>query len=88
MHEPVSSEARRENLAGYYTAVEVMDQQIGRLLDALDAQGIREETLVVFMSDNGMNMGHRGLFGKSQLDAANQTGAFAYRFPETWLPET
>lgn len=64
MNQPVSPEARREKLAGYYTAVELMDKEIGRLLDALEEQGIREQTLVVFMSDNGMNMGHRGLFGK------------------------
>ena len=30
----------------------------------LEAQGLRENTLVVFTSDNGSNMGHHGIFGK------------------------
>ena len=41
-----------------------MDRNIGRLLDWLDAQNLRNNTLVVFMSDNGMNMGHHGIWGK------------------------
>jgi arylsulfatase A-like enzyme len=41
-----------------------MDRNIGRLLDWLEAQNLRNNTLVVFMSDNGMNMGHHGIWGK------------------------
>lgn len=62
---PVRDEAtRRTYLSGYFAAVTAMDQQVGRLLNALDRQGIRENTLVVFTSDNGMCMGHHGIFGK------------------------
>ena len=55
---------RRAHLSGYYAAVTAMDRNIGRLLDWLDAHHLRENTLVVFTSDNGMNMGHHGVFGK------------------------
>ena len=55
---------RRSSLAGYYAALEAMDRNVGRLLDRLERHGLREDTLVVFMSDNGMNMGHHGLYGK------------------------
>ena len=41
-----------------------MDAAVGRLLDELEAQGLSENTLVVFTSDNGSNMGHHGIFGK------------------------
>jgi arylsulfatase A-like enzyme len=41
-----------------------MDRNVGRLLDWLEAAGLRENTLVVFTSDNGMNMGHHGVYGK------------------------
>ena len=61
---PVDAEGRRRNLAGYFAAIEGMDRNIGRLLDWLDEQDLRSNTLVVFMSDNGMNMGHHGLYGK------------------------
>ncbi|MEM9381374.1 MAG: sulfatase-like hydrolase/transferase [Planctomycetota bacterium] len=37
----------------YAAMVEAMDHEVGRLLDALDAAGIAEDTLVVFTSDNG-----------------------------------
>ena len=61
---PVGAEERRLNLAGYFAAIEGMDRNVGRLLDWLDEQNLRSNTLVVFMSDNGMNMGHHGLYGK------------------------
>jgi len=55
---------RRELLSGYFAAVEEMDKGVGRILDALEEKGLRESTLVFFTSDNGMNMGHHGIFGK------------------------
>jgi arylsulfatase A-like enzyme len=51
-------------LQGYYAAITAMDSQVGRLLDRLEAQGLLEDTLIVFTSDNGMNMGHHGVWGK------------------------
>ena len=61
---PVSAEQRRRNLAGYFASLEGMDLNLARLLRWLEAQDLRSNTLIVFMSDNGMNMGHHGLFGK------------------------
>ena len=61
---PVGAERRRRSLTGYFAALEGMDRNVGRLLDWLDEQNLRSNTLVVFMSDNGMNMGHHGLYGK------------------------
>ena len=55
---------RRLALSGYFAAVTEMDRNIGRLLDWLEANGLRENTLVVFNADNGMNMGHHGIWGK------------------------
>jgi len=54
----------REMLKGYFAAVTAMDHNIGRLLDRLEALGIRENTLVVFLSDNGFSCGHHGFWGK------------------------
>ncbi len=59
-----TSEQRREYLSGYYASITAMDAGIGCLLDALESQGILDDTLVVFTSDNGMNMGHHGIYGK------------------------
>ncbi len=54
----------REMLKGYFAAVTAMDADIGRLIDKLEDMGIRDETLVVFVSDNGFSCGHHGFWGK------------------------
>lgn len=55
---------RRENLIGYYAAVTAMDREVGRLLDRLEELGLDDKTFVFFISDNGMCMGHHGVWGK------------------------
>lgn len=59
-----TEEERRLLLHGYYTAITAMDANIGRLTDALDKKNLTGNTLVVFMGDNGMNLGHHGIWGK------------------------
>ena len=54
----------RESLKGYFAAVTAMDANVGRILDRLESLGIQEETLVVFLSDNGFSCGHHGFWGK------------------------
>lgn len=56
--------ARFDNLKGYYTAITAMDRCVGSLLDYLEAHHLRENTIIFFTSDNGMSMGHHGIFGK------------------------
>ena len=38
-----------------------MDAGIKKLLDKLEETGLRENTIVIFTADNGMNMGHHGI---------------------------
>ena len=53
-HDPLAAPAELVEKRGLYKAVvEAMDIGIGRVLDALDAEKLRENTLVVFLSDNG-----------------------------------
>lgn len=58
------AETRRAHLSGYYAAITAMDANVGRLLDWLEQHGLSENTIVCFTSDNGMNMGHHGIYGK------------------------
>lgn len=44
----------REDLAGYYQAVARLDECVAQTLKALDETGHRDDTLVIFVSDNGM----------------------------------
>ena len=57
----------RRAIAGYSGLVSFMDQQMGQVLAALDAAGLSENTLVLYTSDHGDNLGARGLWGKSTL---------------------
>lgn len=59
-----TKEHRNENLRGYFAAITAMDHGIGRIIDELKAQGLLENTIIVFTADNGMNMGHHGVWGK------------------------
>jgi len=54
----------RESLKGYFAAVTAMDLDVGRILDKLEAKGLHDNTLVVFVSDNGYSCGHHGFWGK------------------------
>lgn len=62
-----TDEKRREAIAAYYALCTFVDAQIGRVLDALEASGQAENTLVIYTSDHGENLGMRGRWGKSNL---------------------
>ena len=55
---------RKIRLRGDFAAITAMDRGIGRILDALEQKGLSEDTIVIFTADNGMNMGHHGIWGK------------------------
>ena len=49
----------------YYGMISMIDDEVGRLIDFLEKQGIKENTLIVFTSDHGDYMGDHGLMTKS-----------------------
>ena len=53
--------------AGYYGLVTFCDERIGQILDALDASGQSENTLVVYVSDHGELNGEHGLWNKQSF---------------------
>ena len=57
----------REQTADYYAMITHLDYEVGRILDALEQRGDRENTLIILISDNGLCMGSHGLFGKQNL---------------------
>lgn len=57
-------EHRRESLTGYYAAITAMDTNVGRILTHLEQSEELEDTIIIFTADNGMNMGHHGIWGK------------------------
>ena len=62
-----ADEKQRQVLEAYYASVTFMDEQVGRMLSALDRLGLREKTVVVFTSDHGYHLGEHGLWQKMSL---------------------
>jgi arylsulfatase A-like enzyme len=61
----------RYYLWSYYRQVEMVDAEIGRVMDALDEAGIAGETMIIFTSDHGEGLGHHRMVFKNFLyDAA------------------
>ena len=48
----------------YYGMVSLVDHSIGRILDALDRLCLRDNTMIVFLSDHGDYLGDHGMYGK------------------------
>jgi len=57
----------RDQLAEYYGMVTHLDGQIRRILDTLEATGRANDTIVVFVADNGLAIGSHGLLGKQSV---------------------
>ncbi|WP_296509298.1 sulfatase-like hydrolase/transferase [Rhodoferax sp.] len=62
-----SPEERRQAITAYFGLCSFLDHNVGRILTALREAGLAEDTLVVYTSDHGDNLGARGLWGKSTL---------------------
>lgn len=59
-----SRHARDLSLSYYFANITFVDEQIGRILEALDRSGKADNTLILFSSDHGDLMGDHGLFYK------------------------
>lgn len=60
----VSPGKARHLMHGYYACVSYVDAQIGRLMAALDEEGLAENTIVVLWSDHGWKLGEYRGWGK------------------------
>lgn len=57
----------RRHLHEYYAVISGLDYHIGRLLEALKARKLLDNTLIIFSSDQGLAIGSHGLMGKQNL---------------------
>ena len=64
---PRTKGAVQDLLRVYYSVIDYVDRQIGRILTALEESGQLDNTIVVFASDHGMGVGSHGLRGKQSM---------------------
>ncbi len=68
LHQAVMDAGRRpEAVAAYLATVSYMDAQVGRVLDALDASGYADNTIIVFWGDHGWHLGEKRHWAKCTL---------------------
>lgn len=60
----VDEETIRRFHVGYYSLIAEMDDNVGQILQTLDEQGLADDTLIVYTSDHGEQMGNHGLWFK------------------------
>lgn len=65
--EKLTDELRREARQAYYASITFMDDQVGRVMAALERYQLRDNTIVVFTSDHGYHLGEHGLWQKMSL---------------------
>lgn len=64
---PRNADSVKREIALYYGMISELDEQVGRIMEALEKAGLKENTLVVFAGDNGLAVGQHGLLGKQNL---------------------
>lgn len=64
---PRTEYAVKVNRQEYFALITHMDDQIGRILDAVKATGKADNTYIIFTADHGLAVGHHGLTGKQNM---------------------
>jgi arylsulfatase A-like enzyme len=99
-YEPRNEEFRKANLKGkdlvrwryqrymhdYLGTVLSIDESVGRLLKYLDDEGLAENTLVVYSSDQGFYLGEHGWFDKRWIYEESLTTPLMARWPGVTKP--
>lgn len=62
---PATEAGAKEVIRAYLASISWVDWNVGRLLAELDALGLRENTIVVFLADHGYQLGEKGKWSKA-----------------------
>ncbi len=68
-------------LRDYLRCVAAIDENVGRLLDYLDTEGLAENTVVVYTSDQGLYLGEHGYIDKRWMYEESLRMPFLARYP-------
>ena len=68
-------------LRNYFSQMTMMDDGVGRVLEALNQQGLDEDTLVIYTCDHGFSLGHNGYWGHGQATWPANAHRASYHIP-------
>lgn len=94
-YEPRNAKFRAANLSGkdlvrwkyqrymhdYLATIRSVDESVGRVLDYLEKEGLAENTIVVYASDQGFYLGEHGWFDKRWIFEESVRTPFLVRWP-------
>jgi len=75
-------------LQDYLGTIAAVDENVGRLLDYLDDEGLTDNTLVVYTSDQGFYLGEHGWFDKRFMYDESFKTPLLIRWPHVITPKT
>lgn len=101
-YEPIEAELKKLNLKGkaltewkyqrymrdYLSTAASLDRNIGRTLDYLDEKGLSDNTIVIYLSDQGFYMGEHGWFDKRFMYEESFRTPMVMRYPGMVKPGT
>jgi len=76
----------QEFMKGYLRLVKSLDENVGRVLDYLDASGLGDNTVVIYTSDNGFFNGEHGLYNKMWMYEESMMIPMIARWPGVIQP--
>jgi arylsulfatase A-like enzyme len=72
----------------YLATIQSVDDNVGRLLDFIDREGLAENTLVIYTSDQGFFLGDHGMYDKRFMYEESLRMPFLVRWPQAIKPGT
>jgi arylsulfatase A-like enzyme len=72
----------------YLRCIQSLDDNVGRLLDCLDAEGLTKNTVVIYTSDQGFFLGDHGWYDKRLMYEESLRMPFLVRYPVALRPGT
>ena len=81
-HGDLGEDQVRSSRQGYYGQVTFVDEQIGRILEELDARGLLEETLIFYCADHGDMLGDHYMWRKVQPYESSARIPMLMRWPK------
>lgn len=84
-HGDMGAETTRHSRCGYYGNVSFIDEQIGRIFNALEEKNILEETLILYIADHGDMLGDHHHWRKTYAYEGSARVPFLMRWPEKMM---